>query len=564
MRKSYKFMASLILSCFFESTSFSTTPTIQNENPVLEALKKTSIAEKNNFISIHLKKAFLKDFLSYISSHYNINFVFSDEIGLKTISVKFKETPLDQAINAILEIHALGMTRLSDNIIQIETIIEIQKKKEEHKQSQIASTHLIPTKISIFRLSYATADKITPVVKELLMSSSSHDPRVKVQSNEQGNSIIVEALPQDLEKVYGLIKRMDLQTPQVKIETRVIEVLKNATNSLGINWSAPLRIDKGRGVGFGNLIFPNNMLSNFSIDTGATNLPGSKFDTHFGSINNSLELDLKIRLSEINNISRSLQNNSVIVLNNQPATISAGQTDFFPISKGGTSTETVMQQVDYDLKLDVTPHITADGSVQMKIRLENSNPQNPAKNAATSKSTRIIDTSLIRKSGETAVIGGLYNVETSKVVEGVPILSKIPLLSIFFSSTTFSEDKRELIILVTPTIINTEKAFSFSEKETTDAKTKVQKNDFYETDNEERLKQAVTLNQAGKDEELLLEEINVEDSFNTENNSANNTTLNSAKSNENTENFKNDYNDILENNESFKKTDDIDEKNSEN
>ncbi len=557
-------MASLILSCFFESTSFSTTPTIQNENPVLEALKKTSIAEKNNFISIHLKKAFLKDFLSYISSHYNINFVFSDEIGLKTISVKFKETPLDQAINAILEIHALGMTRLSDNIIQIETIIEIQKKKEEHKQSQIASTHLIPTKISIFRLSYATADKITPVVKELLMSSSSHDPRVKVQSNEQGNSIIVEALPQDLEKVYGLIKRMDLQTPQVKIETRVIEVLKNATNSLGINWSAPLRIDKGRGVGFGNLIFPNNMLSNFSIDTGATNLPGSKFDTHFGSINNSLELDLKIRLSEINNISRSLQNNSVIVLNNQPATISAGQTDFFPISKGGTSTETVMQQVDYDLKLDVTPHITADGSVQMKIRLENSNPQNPAKNAATSKSTRIIDTSLIRKSGETAVIGGLYNVETSKVVEGVPILSKIPLLSIFFSSTTFSEDKRELIILVTPTIINTEKAFSFSEKETTDAKTKVQKNDFYETDNEERLKQAVTLNQAGKDEELLLEEINVEDSFNTENNSANNTTLNSAKSNENTENFKNDYNDILENNESFKKTDDIDEKNSEN
>ena len=564
MRKSYKFMASLILSCFFENTSFSTTHSIQNENPVLETLKQTSIAEKNNFISIHLKKAFLKDFLNYISSHYNINFVFSDEIGLKTISVKFKETPLDQAINAILDIHALGMTRLSDNIIQIETLVEIQKKKEELKQSQIASTHLIPTKISIFRLSYATADKITPVVKELLTSSSTHYPRVKVQSNEQGNSIIVEALPQDLEKVYGLIKRMDLQTPQVKIETRVIEVLKNATNSLGINWSAPLRIDKGRGVGFGNLIFPNNMLSNFSIDTGATNIAGSKFDTHFGSINNSLELDLKIRLSELNNISRSLQNNSVIVLNNQPATISAGQTDFFPISKGGTSTETVMQEVDYDLKLDVTPHITADGSVQMKIRLENSNPQAPAKNAATSKSTRIIDTSLIRKSGETAVIGGLYNVETSKVVEGVPILSKIPLLSIFFSSTTFSEDKRELIILVTPTIINTEKAFSFSEKETTDDKTKAQKNDFYETDNEERLKQAVSLNQAGKDEELLLEEVDVEDSFNTEKNSENKTTLSSDKSNENTENFKNDYNDILENNESFKKTDNIDGKNSEN
>ena len=202
MRKSYKFMASLILSCFFENTSFSTTHIIQNENPVLETLKQTSLAEKNNFISIHLKKAFLKDFMSYISSHYNINFVFSDEIGLKTISVKFKETPLDQAINAILDIHALGMTRLSDNIIQIETLVEIQKKKEELKQSQIASTHLIPTKISIFRLSYATADKITPVVKELLTSSSTHDPRVKVQSNEQGNSIIVEALPQDLEKVY--------------------------------------------------------------------------------------------------------------------------------------------------------------------------------------------------------------------------------------------------------------------------------------------------------------------------------------------------------------------------
>lgn len=135
MRKSYKIMASLILSCFFELTLFSKeemnpTPVIQSENPVLEALKKTSISQKNNFISIHLKKAFLKDFLSYISSQYNINFVFSDEIGLKTISVKFKETPLDQAINAILEIHNLGMTKLTDNIIQIETLTEIQKKKK--------------------------------------------------------------------------------------------------------------------------------------------------------------------------------------------------------------------------------------------------------------------------------------------------------------------------------------------------------------------------------------------------------------------------------------------------
>lgn len=549
-------MATLILSIFLVQALVAK----ENEKlttkdiSILEALGKTSLAKEKNLISIHLKKAFLKDFLSYLSSHFNINFVYSDEIGAKTVSIKFKETPLDQALNAILEIHALGMTKLSDNIIQIETLSEIQKKKEELKEAKIASTHLIPTKISIFRLSYARAEELAPVVKELLMASSSHDPRVKVQTNERANSIIVEGIPQDLEKVYGLIKRMDLQTPQVKIETRVIEVLKNVTNSLGINWSAPLRIDKGRGVGFGNLIFPNNMLSNFSIDTGATNIAGSKFDTHFGSINNSMELDLKIRLSEISKISRSLQNNSVIVLNNEPATISAGKTDFFEISKGGANAETVMQQVDYDLKLDVTPHITADGSVQMKIRLENSNPTDVADKAETSKSTRIIDTSLIRKSGETAVIGGLYNVQTSKTKEGVPILSKIPLLSIFFSSSTFSEDKRELIILVTPTIINTEKAFSFSEEESLRT-SRAQKDSFYNTENENQ-KQAINLQRINQEEELLLEEASFENSFETNENVMDKKILDNFEKEKSEER---NYEDILDNSSFFKKQNNINE-----
>lgn len=439
-------------------------PETKTTEEKIEEAKNESLSQfggDENLISVHLKDATLRDFLRNISSSYDINFVYSEEIGNKVVSINFKQTPLSEALNAILEIHSLGMAKLSDRIIQIETLQKIQSKKEEVKKTKIASTHLIPTKISIFRLSYAKADALAPVVKELLESSSSNDPRVKVTSNIRTNSLIIEAIPTDLEKVNGLIKRMDLQTPQVKIETRVIEVIKSMTDDFGIDWTAPLRIDKGRGLGFGNLIFPNNMISNFSIDTGATKISGSKFDTHFGSINNSIELDLKIRLSESYNISRSLQNNSIIVLDNEPAKIEAGKVGLFSVEKSQGQTDII--KVEYKLTLDVTPHITVDGSVQLKIVIKNSDPTPIINKEAAAMNERLIDTSLIRKSGETAVIGGLYNTTTKKVTTGIPYLSRIPVLSFLFSSHNFIEDKRELIIMVTPTIINTEKAFSFAE-----------------------------------------------------------------------------------------------------
>ena len=546
------------------------TNTNQASKKSKNAVTLSNLAGENNLISVHLKNASLRDFLRNISSEYDINFVYSEEIGSKKISINFKETPLFEAITAILEIHALGLTKLSNKIIQIETIKKIQEKKTELKQAKIASTHLIPTKISIFRLSYAKASNLAPIVKEILTASSMNDPRVKVSSNERTNSLIVEAIPTDLEKVNGLVKRMDLQTPQVKIETRVIEVLKNMGDSLGINWTAPLRIDKGRGLGFGNLIFPNNMISNFSIDTGATSIEGSKFDTHFGSINNSVELDLKIRLSESYKISRSLENNTILVLDNEPAMIKAGQVDFFSVEKSQGQKDIV--NVSYELSLEVTPHITADGSVQMKIKIENSDPIFNASKATASKNERIIDTSLIRKSGETAVIGGLYNTSTTKTTDGIPFLSRIPLLSLLFSSQTFTENKRELIIMVTPTIINTEKAFTFADNNhsPTRGNTK-QENNFFNNLEQENLEENFDEDENFDDNQNFNDNSNFnnENNFNQNTNNKNNLQNNNKENNNwnnnnnqinsNRKNSKNNYKDLIEDDAFFEKENDINE-----
>jgi type IV pilus assembly protein PilQ len=287
---------------------------------------------------------------------------------------------------------------------------------------------------------------------------------VRGKGDKRTNSIIVEAIPDDLEKIKTLVDRVDQQTPQVKIATRVIEILKNVDNFFGIDWGSSQQFDPSRGLGFGNLAFPNSMASDFAVDTGTgRNGKGGSMNINFGSINNAIQLDLSLRLSEMNNYSRSLQNSTVIVLDNESATIEAGQIDYFPIQAAagaGGGTQTQMASVEYTLKLEVKPKVTADGAVQMQIKLDNSSPKAANSGAQTSKNMRTINTSLLRQNGETAVIGGLYTTLNRKTTQGIPYLSKLPIVGALFESTGTVEDKRELMIMVTPTVINSDKSLA--------------------------------------------------------------------------------------------------------
>ncbi|MEZ4742700.1 MAG: secretin N-terminal domain-containing protein [Bdellovibrionota bacterium] len=305
-------------------------------------------------------------------------------------------------------------------------------------------------------MSYAKAEDVKKLVDGML-ESSKFDKRVRVDIDVRTNSVIVEATPADLSKVVSLVERVDLQTPQVKVASRIVEVLRSKKNLFGIDWSGPIMGDQGRGLGFGNLVFPNYALSTFAIDTGAASnsATGTGVNLHLGSINNSVELDARLRMEESLGTTNILQNNNVIVADNEKATIKVGRQDFFVTPAAGEGQNPGFNVVDYLLVLQATPHITADGAIQMNVEIESSSPvAKITPDAQASRSQRLLQTSFIKQSGETAAIGGLYTTEVSEEVFGVPILSKIPIIGALFRSSKKSDDRRELIVLVTPTVIS--------------------------------------------------------------------------------------------------------------
>jgi len=405
-------------------------------------------------ISLDFKGASLREVVRVLSAETHINFVIPEKLSAQKVYISLKNVPWDQALKAILDTNGLGIVKMGGDVVRIDSLDNLDKEKQDSGSIRQRAALITATKVLVVRLSYAKAGTVSKIITDMLPSAS-FDKRVKVETDDRTNSIIVEAIPQELSKIRSIIERIDLQTPQVRIESRVIEILKKTDTSLGINWGTPFNYDQGRGLGFGNLIFPNNILSNFSVDSGATSTgtQSGKFDIQIGSLNNIATLDLKLRMGELINETRSLQNNNVLVLDGEQANIEAGTEDFFQIPTGNG--QTALSSVSYLLTLKVTPRITADGAVQMNINVENSAPQAPSSSQiAASKSTRTLTTNMLRKTGETAVIGGLYTTQLNESKGGWPFLMDIPIIGMLFRTTSSTEQRRELIILVTPTIVS--------------------------------------------------------------------------------------------------------------
>lgn len=415
-------------------------------------------------IKLDFRGAPLTEVIRALSHESGHNFVFPPDVGSAKVNITLAGVPWDQALRALLETHALGMVEVGPNLIRIDRLDTLSKEKDSRERVRQSAARLTPTQTIIFPVSYAKAKTLQPLIAALLADSMSIDKRVRVEADERTNSLVVEAIPVDLAKIKTMVERLDLQTPQVQIAGRIIEVIKSNSTFVGVNWASPFNADAGRGTGFGNIIFPNSLSSEYSIDPGvrADKSSSGNFSFKIGSINDAFSVDLILKMEELKSNIEVLQSNRIIVQDNEKANLSAGQTDFFRAAAGtvvqgagGTAAASSMDEVSYNLTLAVEPHITADGNVQMKLDISSDSPIKTLQaNAQAGKTTRALHTTMLRRSGETAVIGGLYTTDRQQSVRGVPVLSSLPIIGALFRSKTASDNQRELMIMVTPTILN--------------------------------------------------------------------------------------------------------------
>jgi type IV pilus assembly protein PilQ len=266
------------------------------------------------------------------------------------------------------------------------------------------------------------------------------------------------------------VRNLDTQTPQVLIESRIVEATTSFSRQLGVQWGGSGTASAATGNTTG-LIFPNSV-NVFGSAGGqapagfpdappfAINLPaatgagqGGAIGMTFGSAGGALGLQLRLSAAENEGYVKTISAPKVTTLDNNTARISQGVSiPFSQTSAQGTNTIFIEAR----LSLEVTPHITQDGSILMSITAQNNQPDpaNTGANGQPAIQRKEAQTQVLVKDGDTTVIGGIYVRRGSTETATVPFLGKIPVLGHFFRRNTERDDRQELLIFITPRILN--------------------------------------------------------------------------------------------------------------
>jgi len=400
---------------------------------------------KGQKISLDFQDADIGPIFRLLADISGYNFVIDPAVKGK-ITLKLMNVPWDQALDIILQ--TFGFAKQEEgNIIwiaPISTFAKINKDRTEAKKEEEGAEELIQ---DVIRINYATASEISGYIEKSKLLSS----RGSVTMDNRMNTLIIKDTKKSINKIKELVKIVDVAKPQVMIEAKIVEVGSTYSESLGIRWGGNLGTAKPR-VGFGDIDIASGT---FSVNTpivtagSSTTNPGGVLGLSLGNAN-TVQVNLSLSALESVGKSRRLSNPKIMTMDNEAATIQQGVSiPVQTVSAEGTKTE----YVNATLSLGVTPKITPDGYVQLKINATNNalgilTPQGYA------IETKTVNTQALVKNGDTLVIGGIYTTNTTEGEEGVPFLSKIPLLGwLFKTKTQTGPNVTELLVFITPTIV---------------------------------------------------------------------------------------------------------------
>ena len=361
-----------------------------------------------------------------------------------TVDVSLRDVPWDQALDIILRANKLGYS-VEGNIVRIVPLNVLAAENEERRKLAEAQALAGELRVLTRSVSYAKAAELVPVITRSALSA-----RGDVQVDGRTNTLIIRDLADRLSGADELISRLDRPQPQVEIEARIVQLNRDKSRDLGIEWNFAGRVDPALGTSTG-LAFPNR--GTVAAETGGVNEASpSAVGIVLGSVNGAFDLAVRLRALESEGAVKILSTPRVTTQNNIPAEITQGAQ--IPIQVVSNNTVTVTFK-DAALTLRVTPQITASNTVIMNIFLENATPDytetSPAQPIPAINTQRAV-TSVLMADGDTTVIGGIFTKLESLSQQRTPFLHRIPLLGWLFKTETRLDDNRELLIFITPRI----------------------------------------------------------------------------------------------------------------
>lgn len=412
-------------------------------------------------ISLDLQDADLVNIIRLFAEVANLNMILAPGVRGK-VTVRMVNVPWDQAMDIILKMNGLGYIH-EDNILRIASLGAIAKEAEQERKTKEAKKKAEDLITRIISINYATASEIEGTIKKSLSA------RGETTVDARTNTLIVKDIARNVDEVVTLVKLLDKPIPQVMIEARIVEATTSFTRDIGVQWGGTATADAAHGNPTG-FTFPNSITMTGGPNMGETesgsgnyfvNLPaaagqgaGGAMGFTFGSLGGALNLDLVLSALESTGQGKVISTPRISALDNKEATIQQGQS--IPYSTTSSS-GTQVQFIDAQLSLKVTPHVTPDNKIFMKISAQKNAPD-PSLSVDGQPSIRKNEaqTEILLADGETAVIGGILIVDKGESISRVPFFADLPLIGWLFRKKSTRNDKRELLIFITPTIIRQE------------------------------------------------------------------------------------------------------------
>lgn len=413
-------------------------------------------------ITLDFQDADIVNILRMFAELANLNMIISPEVKGK-VTVRMVNIPWDHAMDIILKMNGLGYVR-EEGIIRIASTSALTREAEEEAKAKEAKKKAEDLITRIIAINYTSAKSIEGTLKKSLSA------RGETVVDDRTNTIIVKDIPRNVDEVVNLVKLLDKPTPQVMIEARIVEATTSFTRDIGVQWGGKFTADAAHGNPTG-LAFPNTISVTGGPTMGTTisgtgnyfvNLPaaagsgaGGAVGISFGSLGKALNLDLVLSAMESSGEGKVISTPRVSALDNKEAKIEQGQSIPYTTS---SASGTQVQFIDAKLALSVTPHVTPDNKIFMKIKAQKNAPDTSLLGAGGQPSIRKneAETEILLSDGETAVIGGILIIDRGQTIQKVPFFADLPLIGWLFKKKTMKDDKRELIIFITPRIVKQE------------------------------------------------------------------------------------------------------------
>jgi type IV pilus secretin PilQ/predicted competence protein len=418
-------------------------------------------------ISVNLKDVDLRDFFRLIHEISGLNVVVDP--GVKgNLTIVLDDVPWDQALDIVLKNNDLDK-QLDGNVLRLATKETLRKEAEENRDLAKAQAEAADVVTTTRVLSYAKSTDMATTLKKFLSS------RGDIIADDRSNTLIIRDIPSTLPVMDNLIRQLDRKSQQVEIEARVVAANRSFSREIGTQFGfagAPESTGNqnvfggASSVGTSPLTSPTGFTPPLIVNSGSstgtsgssiplnTNLgasvPTSGFS--YGFVSKNFALDMIITAAEQKGVGKLLSKPKVITQNNEKATVKQGTK--IPVQTIVNNTVSV-QFVDAVLELDVTPQITADGTIYMDVNVENDQIDGsiPRVQGIPAIDTQEAETKVTVNDGATVVIGGIIVTQQTTSVQQVPLIGSVPVLGNLFKHTTVNSSSQELLFFLTPRIL---------------------------------------------------------------------------------------------------------------